>query len=182
MTASNLCSSTSGSRFRVALISLAFLVALAAQAQIVAFGASNVLGYGVKPEQAFPAVLEGMLKTKGYHVSVINAGAVGSTTSDMLQRVDSAIPGGTKIVILDESGGYFNDTMKHISHAQGDADMNAIRSKLGARGIVIIPFASNKIADTYKLPDRIHLSPTGHQLVAHYLLPKVLSALGSTKS
>ncbi len=76
-----------------------------ARAQVVAFGASNVAGRGVSLDQAFPAQLEDMLRADGYPVRVINAGVSGDGSQQMLDRFDSAIPEGTRVVILDVGGG-----------------------------------------------------------------------------
>jgi hypothetical protein len=85
------------------------LVVAPAQAQVVAIGASNVSGLGVSSSDAFPAQLETMLREKGYSVRVINAGVPGDGTQQMLARFDSAIPGGTRVVILDVGGGLWNN-------------------------------------------------------------------------
>jgi acyl-CoA thioesterase-1 len=79
-----------------------------AQAQIVAIGASNVAGRGVSSSDAWPAQLEGMLAAKGRNVHVTNAGISGDTNAGMLARLDSAVPAGTKIVLLDRYGGGWN--------------------------------------------------------------------------
>lgn len=55
---------------------------------IMAFGDSLVAGYGLKPEQAFPARLEARLKKKGLIVKVANAGVSGETTSGALNRLE----------------------------------------------------------------------------------------------
>src|SRR5579872_1564643 len=81
-----------------------------AHAQIVAFGASNVSGWNVAASEAFSAQLQAMLREKGYTVKIINAGIYGNTTTQMLNRMDSDIPDGTTIVILDTRGGLYNDT------------------------------------------------------------------------
>jgi acyl-CoA thioesterase-1 len=94
--------------YLIGLFVFCFL-SVASQAQIVAFGASNVAGKGVWPGQAWPAQLEEMLKARGYNVRVKNAGKSCDTTSGMLHRLNFAIPSGTKIVILDMSGGYYNN-------------------------------------------------------------------------
>jgi acyl-CoA thioesterase I len=52
--------------------------------------------------------IRNLLRAKGYNVHVKNAGIPGDTTSHMLKRVDSAMPDGTKIVILDMGGDIFN--------------------------------------------------------------------------
>src|SRR5947199_3817555 len=79
-----------------------------AQAQIVAIGASNVAGRGVSSSDAWPAQLEGMLIAKGRNVHVTNAGISGDTNAGMLARLDSAVPQGTKVVLLDRLGGGWN--------------------------------------------------------------------------
>jgi acyl-CoA thioesterase-1 len=168
----------------VTFITLCFVLALSgvAQAQIVAFGASNVAGRGVFPNQAWPAQLENLLKEKGYNVHVKNAGISGDTTKHMLQRVDSAIPDGTKIVILDMGGGFFNNSRADIPRAQGQADMKAIAARIKARGITIVPENTSTISTIYKQPDRIHLNAEGHRLFAQQLLPRVISALRESHS
>jgi acyl-CoA thioesterase-1 len=83
------------------ILCLALAVAAPAQTLIVALGASSVAGKGVWPWQAWPAQLEGMLKAKGYNVSVKNAGISGDTTSGILHRLVFAVPSRTKIVIFD---------------------------------------------------------------------------------
>jgi acyl-CoA thioesterase-1 len=160
---------------------IAFLVLCAvvsySSAQIVAFGASNVSGFKVEPGQAWPAQLEMLLQAKGYSVRVLNAGLYGDTTSHMLQRVDSSIPNGTKIVILDMGGGFFNDRIRNISHDQGEKDMHAIAARLRARGIKIVPEFSFKLPDKFKQADKVHLNVAGHRELAEMLLPEVIAAL-----
>ena len=73
-------------------------------AQIVALGASNTAGYGVGASSAYPAQLEQILSAKGRPMSVTNAGISGDTTGGMLARLSSAVPAGTKIVILQIGG------------------------------------------------------------------------------
>lgn len=169
-------------RWRLTIIAFCLAVASAgvAQAQIVAFGASNVAGRGVFPNEAWPAQLEILLKAKGYNVHVKNAGISGDTTARMLRRVDSSIPDGTKIVILDISGGFFNNSKSDIPHAKGQADMKAIGTRLRARGITIVPENTGTMPTTYRQKDRVHLTAEGHRLFAQQLLPRVEIALGGS--
>lgn len=149
-----------------------------AYAQIVAFGASNVSGWNVAVTEAFAAQLQAMLRAKGYSVRVLNKGIYGNTTTDMRNRMESDIPPETKIVILDTSGGIYNDARKGISHEQGDADMAAIVESLKARGIKVVPVSGADLPAQYHQQDGVHLTPEGHKLVASQLLPQITDALG----
>jgi acyl-CoA thioesterase-1 len=146
-----------------------------ARAQIVAIGASNVAGRGVASSDAWPAQLEGMLAAKGRNVHVTNAGISGDTNAGMLARLDSAVPDGTKIVLLDEYGGGWNARRK----GQGDqtAELAAIKVRLRGRGTRIIPMWWNSALRGYLQPDGIHFTPDGHRLVATRMLPSVAAAI-----
>jgi acyl-CoA thioesterase-1 len=152
--------------------------ASSADAQIVAFGASNVCGWNVAASEAFAAQLQAMLREKGYKVRVLNKGIYGNTTTDMRNRIDSDIPEGTKIVILDTRGGIYNDGLKGISREQGEADMAAIAARLKDRGIKVFPVSAADLPAPYHQEDGIHLTPEGHKLLAARLLPQITEALG----
>jgi acyl-CoA thioesterase-1 len=161
---------------------IAMTIASAAKAQIVAFGASNVAGTSVGQGEAYPAQLEVLLKAKGYNVSIANAGRYGSTTSDMLSRLDAVIPPGTTVVILETSGPLLNNEINNISPAQGRTDVAAINAALKARGVKVIPEPSIDNKPRYKRDSGKYFTLEGHQLVAARLLPKVIEALGAPPS
>ncbi len=55
---------------------------------ILFLGDSITAGYGVEKEQAFPSLIESMLKEKGYgDIRVMNAGISGSTSASALSRL-----------------------------------------------------------------------------------------------
>jgi acyl-CoA thioesterase I len=157
------------------LLVLSFVLASfgSASAQIVALGASNVAGRGVSSSEAFPAQLERMLAAKGYQVHVTNAGISGDTNEGMLTRLDSAVPDGTKIVILDIGGGTFNARRKNLGDQT--AELKTIAARLRARGIKIIPASGGGI--TQKQVDGVHLTAEGHAILAARLLPAVIRAI-----
>jgi acyl-CoA thioesterase I len=119
---------------------LAFFVTQAvcapsSHAQIVALGASVVQGYGVPSGEAFPSQLDAMLRAKGKNYSVSNQGIYGDTTSGVLSRLDSAVPQGTRIVILLIGG---NDVRRGGTTEQARAGVNEMVARLKARNIRII--------------------------------------------
>jgi lysophospholipase L1-like esterase len=68
--------------------------------QIVAFGGSNTRGKFLPLEDAYPAQLERMLRAEGYDVAVRNEGTNGQTTAEELEKLDAAVPAGTRIVLF----------------------------------------------------------------------------------
>jgi acyl-CoA thioesterase-1 len=146
-----------------------------AQAQIVAIGASNVAGRGVSPSDAWPAQLEGMLAAKGKNVHVANAGINGDTNAGMLARLDSAVPQGTKIVLLDKYGGGWNG--RRLGQGSQTAELATIEARLRGRGIRVIPMWWNGALRNYLQADGIHFTPEGHKLVASHMLAAVASAV-----
>ena len=158
----------------------------AAAAEIVALGASNTAGFGVSRAQAYPAQLQAMLRAKGIQVSVANAGISGDTSAGMLRRLGSALPQGTRVVILDPG----NNDIKACTEpwrpqrcatpAERAATISAISSRLSGRGIKVvmanIEFTSVPISNWQA--DRRHLTAEGHRIIAARLLPEVSAALG----
>lgn len=125
----------------VLTITCLFLLGTAAQAQIriVALGDSEIRGKGVAENDAYPAKLERALKAKGHNVVVTNAGVNGDTTKGVLSRMDSAVPQGTRIVILSVGG---NDIILHgADRATTITNLLAIISRLRARNIEVLVFA-----------------------------------------
>jgi acyl-CoA thioesterase-1 len=164
---------------------------------IVALGDSNTAGYRVNPQQAYPAKLETMLRHRGEEVNVINAGVPGDTFGGMLSRIDLSVPQGTRLVIV--QGGY-NDLSNGVPPDVTTANLNAILSRLHSRGIktVLCGFfdkgwdaIGRKLAASYQAtfvpgnacydprnvgPDGLHMSETGHQIVAGRLTGVVQTA------
>jgi acyl-CoA thioesterase-1 len=143
--------------------------AFAATVQIVALGSSNTIGKGVGEAAAWPAQLEAMLRAKGHDVRVHNAGISGEDTSRLLHRVDSSVPDGTRLVILDKAAD--NDRKRGINTA---ANVSAISSRLGARHIKLFVIPGMHGWGGHQLQaDGIHLTVAGHRAVAARLVPVV---------
>src|SRR5215218_3668267 len=106
--------------------------AYAQSSRIVALGDSNTAGFGVGPQQAFPAHLEALLRAAGHDAQVVNAGVSGDTTNGMLSRLDAATPPGTQAVIV--QGGY-NDRLVGRPPMAIITNIEAILARLGARQI-----------------------------------------------
>jgi acyl-CoA thioesterase-1 len=140
-----------------------------ASAQIVALGHSMVRG-NVSESEMWPALLEGLLRAKGSQVHVANAGVWGETTDRTLARLPSAVPEGTRIVILADNPA--NDVRQNMNPAQAMANIAAMKSQLKARGIRVIDATATVISVVRSGgagPDGRHLSVEGNKKVAAML-------------
>jgi acyl-CoA thioesterase-1 len=115
-----------------------FVTSAAAQAHvpvILDFGDSLTAGYGLMPEEAFPARLEAWLGTHGIAARVVNAGVSGDTTTDGLARLDWALADKPDLVILALGA---NDALRGIDPATVRANLDAMLQKLNAAGAKVL--------------------------------------------
>ena len=104
-------------------------------ARIVAFGDSLTAGYGVAPGDAFPVKLQRALAERGHAAEIANAGVSGDTASGGLARLDWSIPEGTEGVIVELGA---NDMLRGIDPAVTKGALDAILTRLKARGVVVL--------------------------------------------
>jgi acyl-CoA thioesterase I len=141
---------------------------------IVAIGASNTAGWGVGSQRAYPARLQAMLRAEGYDARVINAGVSFSTTNGMLGRLDSVVPAGTSLLILQPGG---NDLRFFGSKEQRAANIAAIVSRMHDRNIEVIVLDNDIVPAEYLQWDRIHFTAKGHAWAASWLMLEVIASL-----
>ena len=67
---------------------------------IVALGDSITAGFGLKPEEAYPAVLQRRLDAAGHRYRVVNAGITGDTTTGARDRLERVLVPNTRILIV----------------------------------------------------------------------------------
>lgn len=165
-----------------AAVALFACTAQAAQVNIVALGASNTYGSGrgrtnggVPSSQAYPAQLQRLLAAKGVSAHVANAGIPGDTTGGMLARLNSAVPNGTSIVILQPGG---NDARRGQG-ASRQSNIAEIKHRLAIRHIKVIVLGHlGQIAPkNTRDPDGQHFNAQGHAAFAAWLAPKVIAAV-----
>ena len=106
-------------------------------------------------------------------MSVRNAGVSGDNTGGMLSRLPSAVPQGTRIVILQIAG---NDAMKRMSPVDAQANRAEIRRQLHARGIRTIEtdgYVASALRAGLRQPDGIHMTAEGHRRVAEQIAASI---------
>lgn len=105
---------------------------------IVALGDSLYAGYGVGPQESFPAQLQKALAARGIAADVRNAGVSGDTTAAGRQRLAftlDGLPRKPDLVMVNLGG---NDMLRGIDPAETRTNLTAICEELQRRGIPIL--------------------------------------------
>ena len=97
---------------------------------ILFLGDSLTAGYGLSPDQAFPAVAESLLKQKGKNVKVINAGISGETSAGGLARIDWVLKQPIDILFLELGA---NDGLRGLPVAETEKNLQGIIDKVKAK-------------------------------------------------
>src|SRR5215472_10365971 len=153
------------------------LVAAPLQARplnIVAIGASNTSGLGVGEQNAYPAVLERLLRQKGIDAHVTNAGVWGDVTAGTRNRLDAVVPKGTDIVILQPGG---NDLRFFGNKEARSANIAAMVQRLRARGIRVIVYDPDPVPRDFYQWDGIHFNAAAHAKIAATLATQITAAI-----
>lgn len=69
--------------------------------KIVAFGDSLTAGLGLTTAESYPSLLQKRLEADGYQYEVVNAGVSGDTSAGGLRRLDWALEGDVRFLILE---------------------------------------------------------------------------------
>jgi acyl-CoA thioesterase I len=94
---------------------------------ILFFGDSLTAGYGLSPEEAFPALVEKNLNKKGKPVKVTNAGLSGETSAGGLSRIDWILRAPIDVFILELGA---NDGLRGLPLEQTRKNLQAIIDKV----------------------------------------------------
>ena len=129
----------SGTRALLVAALLALIVvappAAGAERVIVVLGDSLTAGFGLTPDEAFPAVLEQKLRREGYAYRVVNAGVSGDTTAAGLRRVDWVLRSRPAIAIVALGA---NDGLRHQSVTTMRENLVKIVRRLRAAGVGVL--------------------------------------------
>jgi acyl-CoA thioesterase-1 len=106
-----------------------------ARPRIVAFGDSLTIGLGLLEQEAYPALLQKKIDEGGYEFEVVNAGVSGDTSAGGLRRLDWAIEGDVKILIVAFGG---NDGLRGLPVAQMKENLSQIIDRARERSIVVV--------------------------------------------
>ncbi len=134
-------------------------VALLLQTQpktILFFGDSLTAGYGLSPDQAFPALVEKELLKGNKKVKVINAGLSGETSAGGLSRIDWTLREPIDVFVLELGG---NDGLRGLPLEQTKKNLQSIIDKVRAKypkvkiilaGMMVPPNMGKEYSDEFK--------------------------------
>jgi len=102
---------------------------------ITVLGDSLSAGYGLARNEAFPAQLQQALTAEGLAAEIRNAGVSGDTAEDGLARLDWAVAGDVRAVILALGA---NDALRGHAPARMKKALEQILARLKARNIAVL--------------------------------------------
>jgi acyl-CoA thioesterase I len=107
----------------------------AARPRIVALGDSLTAGLGLDAASAYPALLQAHLTAEGFEYEVVNAGVSGDTSAGGLSRLDWALDGDVRVLIVALGG---NDGLRALPPDELKHNLAAIIEKAQARHITVV--------------------------------------------
>src|SRR5688500_8295895 len=99
----------------------------AEQKTILVLGDSIAAGYGLDPEEAFPALLQEKIAKAGLDFKVVNAGLSGDTTAGGLRRIGWLLRQPVDVLLLELGG---NDGLRGIDPAETERNLKGIIEKV----------------------------------------------------
>jgi acyl-CoA thioesterase-1 len=109
--------------------------AVDSRARVVFLGDSLTAGLGLEPAQAYPTLIQHKIDAAGLPFQVVNAGVSGDTSAGGLSRLDWALDGDVRILVVALGG---NDGLRGLPPAELEKNLSAIIERAQARQIAVI--------------------------------------------
>jgi acyl-CoA thioesterase I len=111
--------------WRIILLGLCLITALGAAETktLVFFGDSLTAGYGLDPDDAYPALIQKKIDVAGLHVQVVNAGLSGETTAGGLRRLHWILRQKVDVFVIELGA---NDGLRGIAPETSRSNLQAI--------------------------------------------------------
>ena len=103
--------------------------------RIVVLGDSLTAGLGLPADRAYPSLLQKMVEAEGWNYEVVNAGVSGDTSAGGLSRLDWALDGDVKFLILALGG---NDGLRALPPEELRQNLSTIIERAQARHITVV--------------------------------------------
>ena len=106
-----------------------------ARPRVVALGDSLTAGLGLPETDAYPALLQQKIEQGGYALDVVNAGVSGDTSAGGLRRLDWALEGDVRVLILALGA---NDGLRGLPVSQMKENLGRVIEQAKAKRITVI--------------------------------------------
>jgi acyl-CoA thioesterase I len=103
--------------------------------RVVVLGDSLTAGLGLRPDQAYPTLLQKRLDREGLKYEVVNAGVSGDTSAGGLARLDWALEGDVRVLIVALGG---NDGLRGLPAEELKGNLAQIIERAQKRHIHVI--------------------------------------------
>jgi acyl-CoA thioesterase I len=107
----------------------------ATRPRIVALGDSLTAGLGLDAASAYPSILQARLMAEGFDYEMVNAGVSGDTSAGGLSRLNWALDGDVRVLIVALGG---NDGLRALPPDELKQNLTAIIEKAQARHIAVV--------------------------------------------
>ena len=101
----------------------------------MAFGDSLTAGLGLPASESYPSLLQKMLEADGYKYEVVNAGISGDTTAGGLSRIEWALKGDVRVLILALGA---NDLLRGLPVKEMKNNLSQIIQRAQSRKVVVL--------------------------------------------
>ena len=147
------------------------------------FGDSLTAGYGVDPDEAYPALVQRKIDDAGQPWRVVNAGLSGETTAGGLRRLDWILRQRVDLIVIELGG---NDGLRGIDPATTRANLVAMIERIRQRYPDVIVVLAGMQLPTNMGPDYTHAFAAIYPEVAQEeratLIPFLLDRVGGIPS
>lgn len=103
--------------------------------RVVFLGDSLTAGYGLAKEQSVPSLIQKRLEEAGYNYEVVNHGVSGDTSAGGVSRLEWALSGDVRVLVLELGG---NDGLRGIPVESMKANLDAIIAGAKSRGVGVL--------------------------------------------
>jgi acyl-CoA thioesterase-1 len=109
--------------------------ARASRPRVVILGDSLTAGLGLPTDESFPAVLQRDLDAAGLEYDVVNAGVSGDTSAGGLSRLEWALDGDVRVLVVALGG---NDGLRGLAPAELQHNLAQIIERAEKRGVTVV--------------------------------------------
>ena len=103
--------------------------------RVVVLGDSLTAGLGLSLKDAYPTVLQDRIKDAGLNYTIVNAGSSGDTSAGGLSRLDWALDGDVRVLVVALGG---NDGLRGLPVAELTRNLATIIERAQARRIAVV--------------------------------------------